>query len=143
MAEMKRGRMARSVQHPEEAKNTVSTGSRRAVRTPSPALDVVEAFPFEVFSGGTAIVFGTVAADGFFDMTKAHAQLYGFGMGRSLSAEFGKRTGEDPKFDYRYEAQEVLDLMDALGLHEVQGPDPEVINTKYGDSYIRIEFSAK
>ena len=138
-ATVRNERLARAVNHPEEAKALVQ-GGRIRVSRPSPATDIVENLPFEQVNGGDMIAFGTVADDGFFDMTKAHFQLYGFGMGRSLKVTVGARTGEDKKFDYRYDAQEVIDLMSALGLQEIPGNDPTVVVTDYGDQYIKVRF---
>ena len=133
-------RLARAVQHPEEAKEKVVQAGRIRVSRPSPATDIVESLPFEQVNGGDMIAFGSVADDGFFDMTKAHFQLYGFGMGRSLKVTIGARTGAEKRYDYRYEAQEVIDLMSALGLQEIPGNDPTVVDTDYGDQYIKVKF---
>jgi hypothetical protein len=103
----------------------------------------VDAYPFERISGGTAILFGHVDNEGFFAHDMAHFQLYGFGMGRSMSCEVGTRTGSDKKHDHRYASSEVLDLMDALGLEEVRAEqDPLVRESKYGDQYITIRYKA-
>jgi len=127
-----------------DPKGTVekARSNRIKARTPATALEVVDTFAFEKITRGTAVLFGVIDDDGYFVHNKAHFHLAGFGMGQSLSCEVGTRTGSEEKYDFRYPSDEVLDLMDSVGLVEVRTKlDPKVKTSRWGDQYIAIRYN--